>query len=245
MSLAHLVHPRIRYSARTHVGKVRKVNEDSILALPDLQIWVVADGMGGHEAGDFASQTITETVAMIEPDLEPAERMRALRTAILNAHRLIAEAAETRFHGTVGSTVVALILTDTHFATLWAGDSRCYLLRDGEISMLTTDHSLVGEFVAMGQMTWDEAEHHPQSNAITRAVGVGDELELDKVCGELQAGDRFLLCSDGLTKYAGFETLRRLLTNAPIETVVDRLVNHALESGGGDNVSVIVVDVPG
>lgn len=244
MSLAHLVHPQIRFSARTHVGKVRKVNEDSILALPDQQIWLVADGMGGHEAGDFASQTITEVVAMIEPDLSPADRMRALRAAILKAHDVISEAANTRFHGTVGSTVVSLILTETHFASLWAGDSRCYLLRDGEISMLTTDHSLVGEFVALGQMTWDEAEHHPQSNAITRAVGVGDTLELDKVRGELMPGDRFLLCSDGLTKYAGFQKLQQMLTNAPIETVVDRLINHALDHGGGDNISVIVVDVP-
>ncbi|QYK43434.1 MAG: serine/threonine-protein phosphatase [Paracoccaceae bacterium] len=239
-----MMRPGLRYSARTHVGRVRKVNEDSILALPDQRIWVVADGMGGHEAGDFASQTITETVAMIPTDLEPGELMRELRTAIMRANTVIHEAATTRFHGTVGSTVVALILTDTHFATLWAGDSRAYLLRDGTIQMLTTDHSVVGEFVAAGQMTWDEAEHHPQSNAITRAVGVDAALDLDKVRGEVQPGDRFLICSDGLTKYAGFATLERMLTNAPIETVVDRLMNHALSSGGGDNVSVIVVDVP-
>jgi protein phosphatase/serine/threonine-protein phosphatase Stp1 len=110
--------------------------------------------------------------------------------------------------------------------------------------MLTTDHSVVGEFVALGQLTWDEAEHHPQSNAITRAVGVDDTLELDKVRGEVLPGDRFLLCSDGLTKYAGFAALERMLKDAPIETVVDRLMTHALASGGGDNVSVIVVDVP-
>ncbi|HMO07183.1 MAG TPA: protein phosphatase 2C domain-containing protein [Paracoccaceae bacterium] len=239
-----MMRPPIRYSARTHIGRVRKVNEDSILALPDQRIWVVADGMGGHEAGDFASQTITETVAMIEPDLPPGELMRQLRDRIVMAHDMVRVAGETRFHATVGSTVVALILSETHFAALWAGDSRAYLLRDGKISMLTTDHSLVGEFVAQGQMTWDEAEHHPQSNAITRAVGVGDTLEIDKVHGEVMPGDRFLLCSDGLTKYAGFAALERMLKNAPIETVVDRLIEHALASGGGDNVSVIVVDVP-
>lgn len=244
MTTASMMQPMIRYSARTHVGKVRKVNEDSILALPDQRIWVVADGMGGHEAGDYASQTITETVAMIPPDLPPAELMRELRNAIMQANTQIHEAAVNRFRTTVGSTVVALILTDTHFAALWAGDSRVYLLRDGTIQMLTTDHSVVGEFVALGQMTWDEAEHHPQSNAITRAVGVDKTLELDKVRGEVFSGDRFLLCSDGLTKYAGFAALERMLKNAPIETVVDRLMNHALASGGGDNVSVIVVDVP-
>lgn len=234
----------IRYSAKSHVGRVRKINEDSILALPDQRIWVVADGMGGHEAGDFASQTIVDTVAVIPPDMPPAELMRALRQAIMTAHDRIHLAAETRFRSTVGSTVVALILTDTHFVAFWAGDSRIYLMRDGVISMLTTDHSVVGEFVAAGEMTWDEAEHHPQSNAITRAVGVGETLDLDKVRGEVQVGDRFLLCSDGLTKYAGFKFLEAMLADAPIETVADTLLNHALDSGGGDNVSIIVVDVP-
>jgi protein phosphatase/serine/threonine-protein phosphatase Stp1 len=93
-------------------------------------------------------------------------------------------------------------------------------------------------------MTWDEAEHHPHSNAITRAVGVGEVLELDKVRGEVMPGDRFLLCSDGLTKYAGFAYLETVLRTTPVETVAERLLQHALESGGGDNVSIIVVDVP-
>lgn len=234
----------IRYSAKSHVGRVRKINEDSILALPDQRIWVVADGMGGHEAGDFASQTIVDSVAVIPPDMPPADLMRALRQAIITAHERIHIASETRFHTTVGSTVVALILTETHFVAFWAGDSRIYLLRDGQISMLTNDHSVVGEFVAAGEMTWDEAEHHPQSNAITRAVGVGEALDLDKVRGEVLPGDRFLLCSDGLTKYAGFKLLENILAETPIETVADTLLNHALDSGGGDNVSIIVVDVP-
>lgn len=201
--------------------------------------------MGGHEAGDFASQTIVDTIAMIPPELPPADLMRALRQTIMTAHDRIHIAAETRFHTTVGATVVALLLSDTHFVAFWAGDSRIYLLRGGEISMLTNDHSVVGEFVAAGQMTWDEAESHPQSNAITRAVGVGETLELDKVRGEVLPGDRFLLCSDGLTKYAGFKLLETFLRTTPIETVAERLLQHALESGGGDNISIIVVDVPG
>jgi protein phosphatase/serine/threonine-protein phosphatase Stp1 len=234
----------IRFAATSHVGRVRKINEDSILSLPDMRIWVVADGMGGHEAGDFASQTIVDTIAMIPPELPPADLMRALRQTILAAHDRIYTAATTRFHTTVGSTVVALILTDTHFVAFWAGDSRLYRLRDGTIEMLTTDHSVVGEFVAAGEMTWDEAESHPHSNAITRAVGVGETLDLDKIRGEVAPGDRFLLCSDGLTKYANFATLQRMLDGAPIETVAEKLQSFALEQGGGDNVSIIVVDVP-
>ena len=110
--------------------------------------------------------------------------------------------------------------------------------------MLTTDHSIVAALVASGQLTWDEAEHHPQSNAITRAVGVGEVLELEKIRGDAISGDRFLLCSDGLNKYATVEELGRRLHGVPIEIVSDNLVQMALERGGADNVSVIVVDVP-
>lgn len=233
----------IRFSATTHIGKVRRVNEDSILSLPDQKIWVVSDGMGGHEAGDFASQAIVDTIAMIPPDLPPGELMRGLRQTILEAHERIRTAAEENYRAMVGATVVALMLSDEHFVAFWAGDSRLYRFREGQLEMLTTDHSVVAEFVAAGDMTWDEAEHHPQSNAITRAVGVGQVLELDKIRGDIRPGDRFLLCSDGLTKYAGFEALRSMVTGAPIETVADKLQNFALDAGGADNISIIVVDV--
>jgi serine/threonine protein phosphatase PrpC len=233
---------RYRHSALSHVGRVRRVNEDSILALPDQKVWVVADGMGGHEAGDFASQTIVEQVAMIPEGLPPAEEMQALRAAILRAHAAIAAEADRRGAAIVGATVVALLLSEGHYVAFWAGDSRLYRFRDAGIELLTTDHSTVAELVLAGTLTWDEAEHHPQSNAITRAVGVGDVLELDKVHGEVRPGDRFLLCSDGLTKYAGFETLRRIVTGAPLETVSERLMQLALDSGGADNISIIVVD---
>lgn len=233
----------IRHSAVTHVGKVRKVNEDSILALADQKIWVVADGMGGYEGGDFASQTVVDAVAMIPLDLEPAEQMQALRRSITGAHTTILSEIEARGGGTIGAAVVSLMISTDHFVCFWAGDCRLYRLREGQIDMLTFDHSLVAEFVNAGQMTWDEAEKHPQSNAITRAVGVGDELELDKVRGTVQSGDRFLLCSDGLTKYAGFDLLRKTLANSPIETISDTLLNIALDGGAADNVSIIVVDV--
>lgn len=233
----------VRYAAASHVGRVRKLNEDSILSLPDQRIWVVADGMGGHAAGDFASQTVTEAVAMLPTDLAPGDKMRAVRGAVLAAHDTIRAEARARGGETIGTTVVALILSDGHFAALWAGDSRLYRFRGGDLEMLTIDHSLVAEMVLAGQMDWDEAEHHPQSNAITRAVGVGEELALDKVHGALEPGDRFLLCSDGLTKYASSTTLRTLVPGAPIETLADRLMQLALDGGGADNISVIVVDV--
>ena len=235
--------PRCRYSAVTHVGRVRKLNEDALLSLPEQGVWVVSDGMGGHEAGEFASQTVVEAVAMLPLGLDGRAKMLALREAFARAHALIRQEADRRGVDTIGATAVALAFSDDHFLALWAGDSRAYLLRDDELTQLTTDHSVVAELVEAGQLTWDEADVHPQSNAITRAVGVGDEIEIDKVHGELLRGDRFLLCSDGLTKYARQATLRRMLATVPIETICEKLLQFALDSGGGDNVSVIVVDV--
>ncbi len=232
----------IRYSATTHVGHKRKVNEDSILTLPDQRVWAVSDGMGGHDAGDFASQVVVDRIAMIDADLPSHELIRALREAITGAHDAIRAEAEARGKGTIGATVVTLAVSDNYFAAFWAGDSRLYRLQNKRIEMLTTDHSMVAAFVLAGQMTWDEAEKHPQSNAITRAVGVGDTLELDKVRGEILPGDRFLLCSDGLTKYATFDTLERVLSREPIETVADTLQQIALDGGGADNISIIVID---
>ncbi|MEM6939696.1 MAG: protein phosphatase 2C domain-containing protein [Pseudomonadota bacterium] len=232
-----------RHSVQTHVGYKRKVNEDAVVALPEQHVWIVSDGMGGHAAGDYASQLITDMAAVIPPDLPPLERMRALRETIQNAHNMIRAEAEARGVDVMGATVVALILADGHFATFWAGDSRLYLLRDGEIEMITTDHSVVAALVEAGHMTWDEAEHHPQSNAIVRAVGVGEDLELEKIRGEIEPGDRFLLCSDGLTKYATFEMLRAALSTQPIELICDHLIQMALAGGGADNITAAVIDV--
>ena len=232
----------IRYSAATHVGLVRKVNEDCILAAPEARIWAVADGMGGHAAGDVASQTVIDALAMVPPGLAPGDLMHAVRAALHTAHgRILAEAAARQVE-TMGATVVALMLADGHFVAFWAGDSRLYRFRDGAAEMLTTDHSAVAELVVAGDLGWDEAEHHPLSNVVTRAVGVGATLMLDKIRGQVQPGDRFLLCSDGLSRYAGLATLARLVSGTPIETVCDKLLGHALASGASDNVSIIVLD---
>ncbi|MEX0368731.1 MAG: PP2C family serine/threonine-protein phosphatase [Ruegeria sp.] len=234
---------QIRFSASTHVGHKRKVNEDSVLALPDQKIWVVADGMGGHTGGDFSSQAVVDSVAMIDPTLPPVGLLQALRETLSRAHALIRQESASRGGVTMGSTVVTFAIAEEHFATFWAGDSRLYRLQNGMLDMLTTDHSLVAELVMAGQMTWDEAEHHPQSNAITRAVGVGEDLELEKIRGQVLPGDRFLLCSDGLTKYAPTKTLLNVLSEEPIETVTERLQQIALDGGGADNISIIVIDI--
>lgn len=232
----------LRFNARTHVGRVRKLNEDAILTLGDARVFVVSDGMGGHEGGDWASRVVVDAVAVLPPDLAPGEKLGAIRRALAEAHATIAAEAARR-EAVMGATVVALILADGHFGALWAGDSRLYRLQAGQIELLTADHSLVAAFVEAGQMTWDEAGQHPQSNAITRAVGVGEVLELDKISGEIARGDRFLLCSDGLSKYMGVAEIGNALRAAPLEMVADGLIQVALDRGGSDNVSVIVVDV--
>ena len=231
----------IRFNAKTHVGRVRKVNEDAILVLPDQQIWVVSDGMGGHEGGDYASRMVVDSIAVL-PQMAATEKLGQIRAALQSAHRTIFHEAQQR-QATMGATVVALVLADGHFGALWAGDSRLYRLRDGRIELLTTDHSIVAALVEAGQLNWDEAGKHPQANAITRAVGVGEVLEIDKIRGDALPGDRFLLCSDGLNKYATIAELGAALSHVPIEVVTDNLVQLALDGGGADNVSVIVVDI--
>ncbi|GIX12582.1 MAG: serine/threonine phosphatase [Paracoccaceae bacterium] len=234
--------PQLRYAARTHVGRRRRINEDSILPMPDIGVFALADGMGGHDGGDLASQTVIARIAAVPPGLDAGALLRAVRSAILSAHQEIAAEARGR-GGMMGTTVVALILTEGHFACLWAGDSRLYLCRAGHVEQLTGDHSLVAEMVRNGQLAPEEADSHPRGNVITRAVGVGDALELDKIRGTILPGDRFLLCSDGLTRYAGSGELTRFLSGRPIENVADDLIDFALERGGEDNVSVIVVEI--
>ncbi len=232
----------VRFSAVTHVGKVRKVNEDAILALPEQKIWAVSDGMGGHARGDYASQTVVDSLAMLQPGLSPGEMMTGVRDAVDRAHQTISKTAREN-NATIGATVVTFLVADEHFAAFWCGDSRLYRLQNNGVELLTTDHSMVSALVLSGQITWDEAEQHPEANAVTQAVGVGDEIDLEKIHGEVLPGDRFLLCSDGLSKYATFDMLERTLRREPIETVASALLQIALDGGGADNISVIVVDL--
>lgn len=233
----------LRSSAETHAGLVRSLNEDAILSLPREQVWAVADGMGGHEAGEVASRIVTEQVSAISGHLDPRTRMQSLRQALLNAHDEIRREAERRNVSTIGTTVVTFMVANGHFVCFWVGDSRLYRLKDGQVEMLTSDHSVVAHLVNEGALTWDEAETHPESNVIERAIGVGEVLEVDKIRGALTPGDRYLLCTDGLTKYLNFEALRVVLSSEPIETAPNALVKAALAGGGADNISAIVIDV--
>lgn len=231
--------PTIVSAAATHPGAVRPRNEDCFVDRPDLGLWAVADGAGGHGAGDFASLSIKEALESVPPGLSAAEILAQLRLRIGAVHTALQEEAARRGPGrTIASTVVILLARADHFACLWAGDSRAYLLREGSLQQLTRDHSLVQELIDQGALEETEAEGHPQSNVITRAVGASGELELDKVSGRIEPGDRFLLCSDGLVRTLDEAAIAEALAQ---DDAAERLVAQAVERGARDNVTAVAL----
>lgn len=242
MSAVHL-----RSWARSHPGMKRKHNEDAYVDRPDLGLWAVADGAGGHHAGEVASGMIRESLEAIPPGLSASELLSEVRTRIELTHEALRAEAERRGPDVIiASTVVVMLARNDHFACLWAGDSRAYLLRDGALQQITRDHSLVQELVESGVIRPDEAEHHPRANVITRAVGADlDEFALDKVSGRIQIGDRFLLCSDGLCKTVPEDELANLLSDNAGTTPPDTLVAAALALNATDNVTAVAVEATG
>ncbi|MEM9435610.1 MAG: SpoIIE family protein phosphatase [Pseudomonadota bacterium] len=231
-------------SERSDVGCIRKVNEDSVLAAPKSGLWLVADGMGGHAAGDFASQSIVgqmETLGIPAGALDLRARfMRRLSTA--NAS-ILTHSVELG-KGAIGSTVAALLIQQDHYACIWSGDSRVYRYRQGQLTRVTRDHTEVQQLIDNGTITEDQAFDWPQRNVITRAIGVTDVPECDMVEGGLADGDIFLLCSDGLTEYYHDSELEGVLARTPpdaLDVLCDQLIETAKERGGKDNVSVIIV----
>lgn len=231
--------------AQSHVGTVRKHNEDNYLARPDLGLWVVADGAGGHQSGEVASGMIVAALDRLRPNMTAGEMLAEIRLAINETHAALrAEAALRGGDAMIASTVVILLLRGTHFACLWAGDSRAYLLRSGILTQISKDHSLVQDLVDEGRLTAEEAEHHPHANVITRAVGADcDDIELDKVIGEARPGDRFLLCSDGLSKTLSEAELTSLLGTPEGVPATELLIAAALAHRVNDNVTAIVAEV--
>jgi protein phosphatase/serine/threonine-protein phosphatase Stp1 len=231
---------RLLSHAATHAGAVRPRNEDALLDRAEIGLWVVADGAGGHGAGDVASAAIVDAMRAVPPGLSAAELLAQVRLRLAAVHRELQEEAAQRGPGRIlASTVVVMLARGDHFAMLWAGDSRAYLLRAGTLTRVTRDHSLVQELVDQGALREDEAESHPQANVITRAVGAQGELELDKVSGRIVEGDRFLLCTDGLFKTMSEEEIAAMLgAGADAEAIV----MAAVARGARDNVSAIGVD---
>ena len=238
----------LRVAGDTNVGKVRTTNEDSMIVDPAHGLYVVLDGMGGANAGDIASQTARDAIAehvvrrrlTMEPKALLESAIQAGSAAVWNA----AQANRER-HG-MGTTVVGCIVVDpTRAIVAHVGDSRAYLLRNGRLSALTRDHTIVEELVDRGLLTAEDAERHPYKNVLSRNLGAKPEARVDLTEVELKPGDRLLLCSDGLYGYASAEAIQYQLGSgdAP-EHVARDLIELALRGGGGDNVTTIVIEAP-
>ena len=226
----------------THEGKVRKLNEDAFLIRDDIGLWAVADGMGGHDAGDLASTSI---VNALNSTLEPTSLSDFVSTVddklcvINNDLRTLSR--EQHDNRTIGSTVVILLAYENYCGLLWAGDSRVYRLRSGQLTQLTRDHSQVEEMVELGLLNREEAESHPEANIITRAVGATDQLFIEVDVDEVEPDDIYLLCSDGLYKHLSSRDIEIILQGSDINKNCQDLIDLTLERGAKDNVSVVLV----
>ena len=234
---------RIESSAATHPGLVRRVNEDAFCDRTQDGVWAVADGMGGHAYGDWASGTLVAALdAMALPESFDAAAHAVASAIHVGNHVIWAEAQ--RREQQMGSTVVALFVRGHQFALLWVGDSRAYLLRNGQLYPLSRDHSQVQEMVDRGLILPGEAKAHPRGHVLARAVGVDERLEIDAFIDSVVPGDLFLLCSDGLTgKVEDAELASILATSGGRQAAVDRLIALALARGAPDNVTVLIVTV--
>lgn len=225
------------FAALSVAGRVRAANEDSILCRPQVRLWAVADGMGGHQRGEVASELCIQVLA------ESIQAGEDLHTAIRSANRRIIEADQAGEGRAMGTTVVAVHFSDAEFQLAWVGDSRGYLIGMSGIQQLSQDHSWVQSMVNAGEMSAEEARAHPRRNVILQCLGrEGDDLEVGLVQGRLAEDQLLLLCSDGLSGELSDEEIRRLCVNAQtLEELVAQLVDEANRKGGRDNISCIVL----
>ena len=226
----------------TDVGTVREINEDSFIIRRHLCLWAVADGMGGHARGDFASDTVIDSLGLVRPWAQPRQLMYDVVARLEDANNLLVRAASKEGSAAIGSTVICLLALDTQGLIVWAGDSRAYRIRDDRIGKLSKDHSVVEDLVDAGLLKAEDAEDHPHAHMLTRAIGAAESLELDFETIDLKRGDKYLLCSDGLTRViSDNELLQVMMTERDSDTACRRLIDIAIERGASDNVTAVVV----
>lgn len=228
-------------AAESHPGMRRKINEDVVLTRPDVGLWVVADGMGGHAAGDVAARMVADSLDAMQCPDELAAFVDRVEDTLTDINVRIREHSAEHFGGrTMGCTVVTLLVRGRAGIVLWAGDSRLYRLREAEFVQVTRDHSPLEDLVEQGVLTEEEAEKHPDSNVITRAVGGQSELRLDIAMFDIEPGDTYLLCSDGLYRELTFDEIKAHLLTDDLNASIQALLQLALERGARDNVSIVI-----
>jgi serine/threonine protein phosphatase PrpC len=233
-------------AARSHVGCVRRVNEDAVFASGETGVWAVADGMGGHALGEQASQAVVEALASVPAGLDAERAALQIRDSLAGVNAaLVAQGKSLSPARTIGATVVALALDGRRFACLWAGDSRAYRVRRGVISLLTRDHTMVQQLADRGLIPEAEIANHPDSHVVMRAIGAHATTELDSVHGDVVVGDVFLLCSDGLSRLLSSDELQAAVAVEEPDSAAGALLQAALDRGAPDNVSLVVVRVRG
>lgn len=223
--------------SRSHVGRVRKVNEDRVLDRPDRSLWAVADGMGGHRGGDIAADLAIAALRGLTDAPAPITRASILAALDRANAEILVRGAEAG--GVIGSTIVVLHVADGAAQIFWAGDSRAYRARNGAWEQLTSDHSLVQQLLDQGLIDRAQAARHPQGHVITRALGVDGLVEIETRSFPRIAGDTLLLCSDGLSRSLGTDIPKEADLIDP--GVADRILANALERDGSDNISFVIV----
>jgi serine/threonine protein phosphatase PrpC len=232
---------RFECVSRTHVGLQRKINEDSVFVDSERGLWAVADGMGGHEAGEIASNMVTDALRCL-PEVDDLDELaRRAVEALRDVNRELVDLGRAGDREqTIGTTVVGLAIADGSYRCFWMGDSRAYRLRDGELIRVSHDHSLVQELVDAGMLRPEEAETHENANLITRAVGASEKAEVEVVSGDVRPGDQFLLASDGLTRVVPDHEIVAELKHGSLDQAADNLLETVLSRGAPDNVSMVI-----
>jgi serine/threonine protein phosphatase PrpC len=230
----------IEAGAATHVGKVRQQNEDSYVVATRRGLWAVADGMGGHAAGEIASRTVVDELAAVAVPATAAELLASCELHLISANSRLKKLGDER-GALIGTTVAVLLIFAGDYACVWSGDSRIYRLRRHRIEQISVDHTEVQELVSEGRLTAEEARAWPRRNVITRAIGVSDDPELEIRGGALEPGDTFVICSDGLTAHVEDKEILAVASHHPPQKACDLLVDLTLDRGAVDNVTVVAV----
>lgn len=232
---------RFDSAGSTDTGRVRTLNEDRVLVLPRSGLWVVADGMGGHDAGEVASTAIVESLATIGAPTSALDQQARFYDRLMRANDVILQHAAALNKGIIGSTLVSLMTWGREYRCVWSGDSRAYVIRRDTIMQISKDHTEAQALIDQGLLTQEEARSYPRRNIITRAIGAAPTPQVEVVEGIVEVGDTFLLCSDGLTGHLSDEEILEGVTGRKAESACQALIETTLERGATDNVSVVIV----